>query len=644
MSTRSKPLFELQRVLRYGAVGLLNTALGFGIILALLKLGFGDFMANVTGFAAGLLLSFVLNSLWTFDRTAGYQPGVVWRYAISFAIAYAANLAVVMAARAGGIVDNPLTHLAGIGVYSITFYLGSAHFVFVPRSGLQSKERRDYTLSTERWPEAAILLGLLAAYLMLRNIAVSLDVVWQMWIARQMLGGAVLYRDILELNPPLWFWMAIPVEWTAQALDIPSVQAIVAAVFLLIAAALALLSILLTDTSPATRATLLVTAFLALVIIPIQEFAQREHLAAIGAIPYLALIARRADNLPTDWKVAAATGLLAASGFALKHYFVLVPLLLELWLIYRLRRNWTPVRAETVILSAGAASYGVAVVLLAPDFLTTMVPMVSIAYDGYEVSFLKQFLRPFIAVWALSGIVLWQQRSTLPSLTFASALAALAFSFAYFAQQKGWRYHSVPTTALLFFAVAPLWQKHRWRSVTLPANAALVVCTLLPLIVSLAAGPYKNVTEATVRDLLRDSRPGTATMMLTAHPTNFWPTVEKAGLKWPSRYFAFWMVLAMSEHEKKYGSLTPELAALANDIRRQTVEDLRCNVPDIILVDDFRLSKSPGFDILEFFRKDKDFERLFANYSLDRKSVIYTSYKKAADWQPERPVGCRTIH
>ena len=41
---------------------------------------------------------------------------------------------------------------------------------------------------------------------------VDSDVSWQLWIARQLNGGARLYRDIVEVNPPLWFWMALPVD------------------------------------------------------------------------------------------------------------------------------------------------------------------------------------------------------------------------------------------------------------------------------------------------------------------------------------------------------------------------------------------------------------------------------------------------
>jgi hypothetical protein len=41
---------------------------------------------------------------------------------------------------------------------------------------------------------------------------VDSDVAWQLWIAGRIHAGANLYTDIVETNPPLWFWMALPVD------------------------------------------------------------------------------------------------------------------------------------------------------------------------------------------------------------------------------------------------------------------------------------------------------------------------------------------------------------------------------------------------------------------------------------------------
>jgi putative flippase GtrA len=118
-------------MLRFGAVGLLNTALGYTTILAGLALGLGDIGSNATGYAAGLTLGFFLNRQWTFRKAGGFRPGTARRYAMIFAVAYGANLAVVIAAVSAGFLENPFVHLAGNCLYTIIFYFGSSRFVFV---------------------------------------------------------------------------------------------------------------------------------------------------------------------------------------------------------------------------------------------------------------------------------------------------------------------------------------------------------------------------------------------------------------------------------------------------------------------------------------------------------------------------------
>lgn len=132
MFTRSNRTFDAVRLLRFAAVGLLNTALGYSIILAALNLGYGDILANIFGYAGGLILGFVLNRRWTFSDAKRLRKGAILRYAMSFAVAYAVNLAIVLAALFFGLSNNPWVHLTGICSYSALFYLASSRFVFVP--------------------------------------------------------------------------------------------------------------------------------------------------------------------------------------------------------------------------------------------------------------------------------------------------------------------------------------------------------------------------------------------------------------------------------------------------------------------------------------------------------------------------------
>ncbi len=130
-------------MLRFAAVGVANTALGYTVILACLAFGYGDILSNITGYAAGLVLGFVLNSRWTFSGTSRISAGVVLRYALSFGLAYGANLLILLAALSFGMEGNPFVHLAGIIVYSVLFYLASAHVVFRPDGRIDATENRN---------------------------------------------------------------------------------------------------------------------------------------------------------------------------------------------------------------------------------------------------------------------------------------------------------------------------------------------------------------------------------------------------------------------------------------------------------------------------------------------------------------------
>ena len=330
----------------------------------------------------------------------------------------------------------------------------------------------------------------------MRQMPVSHDVVWQMWIARQLLGGASLYSEILELNPPLWFWLAMPVEKAAQWLGVVPKHAMVAAVFGYIVLAQLAFAALIAELSAGRRAVLLAVSFLAAVIVPIPDFAQREHLTLIAAIPYCALIARRAEGRDVPWRLALAIGLLCAIGFALKHYFVVVPALLELWLLRRRRKAWKPFRPETLALAGAAILYVTAIALVTPAFFTVIVPLVKLAYFGYESVLPIQLVKPFIVFWVFAAWALFMLRRNASPLTIAAAIAGAGFVLSYFFQQKGWGYHAMPASAMLFVALGSILAVEGAARSSLRIAAATMI---MPMLIVVLSGPTGTSTRRSLR-------------------------------------------------------------------------------------------------------------------------------------------------
>src|SRR6185437_7279007 len=106
------------------------------------------------------------------------------------------------------------------------------------------------------------------------------------------------------------------------------------------------------------------------------------------------------------------------------------------------------------------------------------------------------------------------------------------------------------------------------------------------------------------------------------------------------------MLHAIAGELKNQGHLSGGIVALADKVRSDTVKDLACNPPELIIVDDFSNipgMRAIGFDALDFFEKDSDFRQFFAHY--DRRTTLgrFTSFEKSSAWTPARPSGCSDL-
>lgn len=119
-----------QPIARFAMAGLANTLTGLAVIFGCKSLlRFGDVAANFVGYAAGILLGFLLNKRWTF-RHHGHWGTAFARYLVVLAAAYLINLAAVIYLIDGLHLNSYLAQAAGIVPYAFIGYLGSRYFVF----------------------------------------------------------------------------------------------------------------------------------------------------------------------------------------------------------------------------------------------------------------------------------------------------------------------------------------------------------------------------------------------------------------------------------------------------------------------------------------------------------------------------------
>jgi hypothetical protein len=451
---------------------------------------------------------------------------------------------------------------------------------------------------------------------------VDSDVAWQLWIAGRMHAGAHLYRDIIETNPPLWFWMAIPIERITAVLHLPIVEVLIVAIGVLVALSLYVTDRLLTGLAPGRRAFVLGYAALALMAMPWMHVGQREQIVLIGAVPYAALIAVRSEKKSVPLVLAALVGIGSGLGFALKHYFLIVPALLELWLFTSDRKAWRPFRPEMVAIVSVGAAYAAAIFIFAPEWLTKIVPLLRLAYGATGAPAFRYLFGPF----ALSGLIIVvlcaSQHKRLRSAPVAAALsvAAIGFAAAYFIQAKGWAYHAIPMLGCGTIALAYLLS----QSTGLSGMVRVLGPALLALPLFLAADDemHPSLPSPDLLSAVSGLNRGDSVGFLTTETAIPWSITLQRGYRYPSRYMGYWMMNAIIRNEH---STTPDsrLTALGKEIVTETVEDFRCMPPKRIVV----WRPRPGqhaFDILPFFERDPEFVKLLSHYRVRGRTSLET--------------------
>ena len=235
-------------------------------------------------------------------------------------------------------------------------------------------------------------------------------------------------------------------------------------------------------------------AFIAVATLaPAARLGQREYLSVLFAMPYLAAAAVRLQgraDIPRS--ILAAVGIVAGIGFALKPYFLVVPLLVEGMLVARL--GWRSIfRVESLAVGITILAYALLIVVLVPQYLSFTIPLMRAIYWAFDatnysvlVSRYRAVAEPFVygAVIALLARCWTRQHSVM-------LLAGAGYSFSYFIQSKGFVYHAFPvlTCAIVFLGISiasGLSRVHSERNslsqpLLLSLAAAMLLLTLPPI-------------------------------------------------------------------------------------------------------------------------------------------------------------------
>lgn len=446
------------------------------------------------------------------------------------------------------------------------------------------------------------------------------DIAWILQGAQRLLAGGRFGVDVVDVNPPLAWWIAMVPATLARVAAVPPAAAAAGFVVALAGVALAVTLWLLPcrPARPVARAALALAGIYLLVLVPGYDFGQREHLMVLFGLPYIALRASARRIAPG---AATAIGVAAGLGFCLKPYFLLVPAGLEAWRWSRTRERLGWLAPETAALIVVGLAYAGAIVWLAPTYLSEVVPAARASYWAYESPAGAVALRLawITAPGALSALaaVAAARPGTLPALAQALFVAGAMSLTSAALQMKGWNYHLVPIKLLFGFGACV--------ACTGPARtaAAGLIRGLALGFVLLAALPGREPgrpaeTAARLADALRrDAGPGGTVFGFIATPRIVHPAVLAAGVRWAAPYCCAYQLPGLV----RAAELPPGRRDAARAAGRAETESMLTIVvdqkPAVLVVDQATVKAGFAgrpFDYLAWLRRDPRWVAALAAY------------------------------
>lgn len=430
---------------------------------------------------------------------------------------------------------------------------------------------------------------------------------WLFTAAERLLDGWRAYVDFIETNPPSSFLIYIPAVALARILGL-SVEFVVCAFVFAVGIGVLLFSGSILRRAgflkPMESGLLLNVACAVLIFMAGLSFGEREHLAALGVLPLLAVYGARAHGAPCRRADAIMAGLIAGLVIIIKPHFALAalcPLLAVMARRVSLRPAFQP---ENWVILCLCLAYVALVAWRYPAFFTIMPTLVDV-YVAMKRPWLELLSEPWflLNLVIIAGVLVVGRRACLQAMVGLPLCASVGFMGAYLIQMKGYVNHGLPGVCMALLAAwavaAPALVELRWRGADGPLWQSMrrpVLFGLFPVMIGapILFGAMIQFTDweehkGLLPTLQRLAPAQPRLIAISGQLDVGFPVTRRAGGVWIGRPHSLWLSVA---------SLTLIKAGVGDEAYRERLrdymdrdarmflEDVRSGRPDVIFVDD----------------------------------------------------------
>ena len=470
------------------------------------------------------------------------------------------------------------------------------------------------------------------------------DVGWFLWASGRVLDGAHLYRDIVDMNPPLIFYFMIPPVWCARITGLPEVMVFKSFILLTAFASLWICARFVRTLfqSSSVHIQHFVVFVIAFLFISIPggnygflgpSFGQREHIMGMLFMPFVLASVSKVLGKPPGTVLTVIVAILAGVALAIKPYFLIGWLALEAALVIRSHRVATVVRLESLIVTIVILLYAISVLIFAPGYLD-VVRKAALVYGAYDASWWDLVTHRHFVLWMVAMLIFVFSFGVKEHDLERRALffSGTGFLVSVFAQRKGWGYHYYPSALFTgtYLGIMVAISMERLALGRLPRFLTLnriVAFTTVALLGAASKPMFDSFSEnqnGPIEDLINIAKTHADHQPLMALSTSNlpgFPVVNYSGALWSSRFVELWFLPGLYPQflRSNHSRYRPrnEMGETERYFFDAVVEDFEKAKPRL-LIDDVGTNRlgfgRTDFDFLSYYSQDSSFARLFSAY------------------------------
>ncbi|MFD0982142.1 hypothetical protein [Tropicimonas aquimaris] len=479
-------------------------------------------------------------------------------------------------------------------------------------------------LASLLYPAAVSILFVIVYW----NRMLSHDVAVYVLAARDWLDGAVLYRDVIDINPPLNFYLTVPAILLSDLLNLSPDNGAYVAFALLVFASLHWCFRILHDEqgmTPSEAGLMTLAVGFSILVSARFEQIQRDGLLLVFMMPWLVSQLGPRPNAPGMFRTV-----FFGLGVCLKPYFIVFPLSITAYQVLRQRSHRPILSPSNLTLLAVGLSYGAFVALVHPLYFSDIVPRAREVYGNISASpgFIRMRLQ--LAGFPVLGmvLVLALRARSLPAGTGVFVTALLASVVSYLWQGNGFGYHLYPFFCFAFLTA--FWVLFRGEGLRFQKVACIfAVGAILFGFTRMGFYHDKGVEEVVA---MTEGLPAQSIWVLSTDSAAGPGAALAMRRSWAVRYPHNWVAPGVVDGRAKTDCVQePDACARYDELHRlnasQYASDLLNKRPEIAVIDNRRyFFETQDFDWYAYMSVAPEFGEAMDRYELHASSENFDVY------------------